>query len=388
MEEEHESEDEGESDPDMPLPDQAPEVAPAPATTRVHMKTTQPDRRDPVANRGEGTSRDQSERPTGCNSSQPTPAPSTGSEDHPDAMTNLVRAVGRVSNEHDFLKMITQEMCKRLGRVPLAELIPAYERGPTPAKMEEMAKRMSLLTMENSRLRKTIELKDEELSRSRIRLHNAHQDIQLVSEICRVPADTVKKAELYATGITESEVFRGDTFKKFVVASMKFTKRIEDSNKQVVTILERLEAREAEASTARAINLEYVLTGTPRAGPGQVTPPSRTPVDAKGKAPVGETSAPVAQPAGTPTGRTRSAVRQLDAEGWAQSPAGQKLHEQEGVAESDKEEAVSTEPNAESGSDGEEPDVAIVGVKRRGERISATPLKKLREIGFDRVTGK
>ena len=314
-----ESEEEAEpSEPDAPLPDVFEVPAPVPAavpTTR--MKTTQVNRRDPAASRGEGGS-DPAKRATRSHSGQPTPA--AGDAEQPDTMGDLVRAVSKVSQEYDFMKMITQEMCQRLGGVSVQGLVQAFDRAPTAAMMEELQKKMSLLTMENSRLRRTVALKDEELNRIRIRLNDAHQDILLASECCRVPADTVKKAELFEAGITKSEVFKGDTFKKFIVASMKFTNRIEQSNEKVVAILERLEFREAETNKTRLAGFQAEQVTIPATTPidrsvkttGEAS--TQTPEDRKGKTPIGEAS--------TPTGRTRSAARGLNAEGWGQSPAG------------------------------------------------------------------
>ena len=53
----------------------------------------------------------------------------------------------------------------------------------------------------------------------------------------------------------------------------------------------------------------------------------------------------------------------------------------------EQEEAVSTESNRGSGSEEEyDDDLQITGERKcRGGRIAATSLKKLREIGFERV---
>lgn len=113
--------------------------------------------------------------------------------------------------------------------------------------VQGLEKKISQLTMENSRLRQTIDLKDGELSWSQVLLDDAHKDVVHMAEICNVPATTIVQVGLFNSGITNSAVFKGDTFKKFVVSTMNFTKRIEESNKEVLAVLKRVDVRIMEA---------------------------------------------------------------------------------------------------------------------------------------------
>lgn len=125
---------------------------------------------------------------------------------------------------------------------------------------------------------------------------------------------------LYEAGIAKSEVFKGDTFMKFIKATMSYAKRIEESNQMVVAVLESVlnrmkeaEVRPTPAFDSRARN--------PVSRPSRVVVPSSdagssnlvTPKD-KGKKVVEGAAAPsVADcwPRNTP-----SVVRILAAEDW------------------------------------------------------------------------
>ena len=382
-----ESEGEGleldEANPEVP---QVPVTTPMSGTGKVQMKTTQEDRRRVPQDQAEGSSRGKTSKPAQIQPGKETPNPTAGCEQHPDPMVNLVYAVGQARERYSLMQVVVKEMCTRLGVHTAEEVIPALERRPTPAQVESMEKKISELTMENSRLRKTVGLKDEELQRSRVKLDEVNRDIVRMCDMTRIPAVETRNSQLYEAGILDSQVFKGDTFKRFILATMKYTKRIEDNNKEVIAILNRLEDRLAEAGPSSNPPSDPVkVAGSPKVA--QATTPTPTPGDAKGKQVIAEASTPPKMPAGPPAGRTRSAVRHLDAEGWVKSPSSQKLHDQAGVETSEQEEAVSTDSNPGSGSEDEyDDDLQITGErKRRGGRIAATPLKKLREVGFERV---
>ena len=94
---------------------------------------------------------------------------------------------------------------------------------------------------------------------------------------------------------------------------MKYTKRIEDSNKEVIAILNRLEDRLAEAGPSSNPPTDLVkVAGTPKVA--QATTLTPTPRDAKGKQVIAEASTPPKMPIGPPAGRTRSAVHHLNTE--------------------------------------------------------------------------
>lgn len=116
-------------------------------------------------------------------------------------------------------------MCKTLGTGFVDDLIRAYKQGPTADKVQELEKKISELMMENTRLRKTLELKDIEFSRGWVSLDVVHKDVKRMAEICKVPAGMVVKAELFDSSNTNSVVFKGDTFKKFIKATINFTGR-------------------------------------------------------------------------------------------------------------------------------------------------------------------
>ena len=130
------------------------------------MKTTQEDRRRVAQSQAEGSSIGKTSKPVEVEAGKETPNPTAGCEQHPDPMVNLVFAVGQAREQYSLMQVVVKEMCTRLGVNSAEEVIPALERRPTTAQVESMEKKLSELTMENSRLRKTVGLKDGELQRS------------------------------------------------------------------------------------------------------------------------------------------------------------------------------------------------------------------------------
>lgn len=68
-----------------------------------------------------------------------------------------------------------------------------------------------------------------------------------MAEIGKVLATTIVKAELFDSGITKLDMFKGDKFKKFIKSTMNFEEKIEDENKDVLAVLERVGERITEA---------------------------------------------------------------------------------------------------------------------------------------------
>jgi hypothetical protein len=154
-------------------------------------------------------------------------------------------------------------------------------------------------------------------------------------------------SNLYEAGISQSEVFKSETFKKFLKSTMAYTKRIEESNKTVVEVLESVRSRISEAGPRPAPTLESpAKVPVSRLSPAQLqrtgAGPSNptTPTD-KGKGPSEEERAPPIRTVDSPAKNTCSVVRNLDTEAWERSPAGTKLHDQGGILLSDEEELES-----------------------------------------------
>lgn len=57
-----------------------------------------------------------------------------------------------------------------------------------------------------------------------------------MADICKVPATTLLNANLYKARIPKLEVFKAETFKKFIESTMAYIKRIEESKIMVVAV--------------------------------------------------------------------------------------------------------------------------------------------------------
>lgn len=107
-------------------------VAPA---TKVHKKDTQEDKRGPVPNRGERSTKENEKVSVVPEASQQTPIPEVGRNYHADLMLNLVLAVSKSREEYGFMKHVVQNLCAKLGAAGVDDLIPVYEGRPTAEKM-------------------------------------------------------------------------------------------------------------------------------------------------------------------------------------------------------------------------------------------------------------
>ena len=249
------------------------------------------------------------------------------------------------------------------------------------------------MVLDNTRLRKTVELKDAELGRVWTSLKAAQEDVKRLTSICKEPAEVRVKVELFEAGITKLEAFKSEAFKKFFKATAGFTKRIGDSNKEVLDVLNRAEKQAIEAGPSRkTIPPSPVKMTQTRPALVEIPTPTYTPVapsDPKGKTAVEEATTPPPRPVGNPANRTRLSTTHLDTEAWGQSPASQKLHEQKGVEHSEEATADTRTTIICSDEDEEDYDHEIIGgVKRRAGRIAATPLKKLRKVESNRPGGE
>lgn len=110
-----------------------------------------------------------------------------------------------------------------------------------------LEQRCSKMVLEINRLLEFVKLKDKALVKSRAMWEAAHIDVTRIASICEVPAVAIMKSGLYEAGITKSEVFKSDTFKKFIKATMAYTKWIKESSKTVLETLGSVRRRIDEA---------------------------------------------------------------------------------------------------------------------------------------------
>jgi hypothetical protein len=300
-------------------------------------------------------------------------------------MTNLVYALGYARTEYENMRNAITGLCTEFGVSSLPELKTVIDRRPTVEDVKSLEQRAAQMTMEIGRLRELVKLKDTELGKTRTLMEAAHQDVVRIAGMCEVPATTMLNSNLYEAGISQSEVFKSETFKKFLKSTMAYTKRIEESNKTVVAVLESVRSRISEAGPRPAPTFESpAKVPVSRLSPAQLqrtgAGPSNptTPTD-KGKGPSGEERTPPTRTVDSPAKNTRSVVRNLGAEAWERSPAGTKLHDQGGILLSDEEELESDPSHPDTDAVASEEEYDLVDGKRvRIGRIAATPLKRPR----------
>lgn len=151
-------------------------------------------------------------------------------------------------------------------------------------------------------------------------------------------------SHLYEAGITGSEVFKAETFRKFMKAIVTYIQRIEASHKTVAIVLESIRDRIKKVGSIPAPTksparipvsrpLPITIPRTDAGSSNHVTSKN------KGKKVTDESEAPA--PANSPAKNTRSVVRKLAAEDWVKSPAAAKLHDHVGIIISDDEELQS-----------------------------------------------
>ena len=293
------TDDDEEGDEEDGSEDEGPDPAPAPEA-RVLKKDTAPDGRGAPPSRRETSGAPAAKAPVPKPAAPRPHVPSApagqsnpGLEQHADPMTNLVYALGYARTEYENMRNAITGLCTEFGVSSLPELKTVIDRRPTVEDVKSLEQRAAQMTMEIGRLRELVKLKDTELGKTRTLMEAAHQDVVRIAGMCEVPATTMLNSNLYEAGISQSEVFKSETFKKFLKSTMAYTKRIEESNKTVVEVLESVRSRISEAGPRPAPTFESpAKVPVSRLSPAQLqrtgAGPSNptTPTD-KGKGPSG-----------------------------------------------------------------------------------------------------
>lgn len=357
----------------------SPEVMeiPAPQTVpRTHKKVTVPDSRGIPPPRAEGASVPKVPR-TGTGSN-PAPAPAQPVpgrvlRQHPDPMENACWAIEYAQEEYMRMQRGIAQLCMDFSVQTLAEVREAYNNRPRLEDMQALERKITQIQLENTRLREQVRMQGTELEKNRTMLMSAAEEAVRLGEICEVPAEVRQEANLYREGILNSEVFKAETFKKFIKLTMNYTKKVEDSNQEVKTILDQVRVRVEEATRPRAGTVLPSPKPTPIQVPTHGEGTSRsphTPLE-KGKKKIEEGRIP-SKTGDSPAKNTRSIVRKLGEKEFANSPAGKKLHE---IGLEDSEEEVLADSPTESGDEYE----LVDGKRVKVGRASSRNLKRLKK---------
>jgi hypothetical protein len=274
--------------------------------------------------------------------------PPYGYEQHPDPMMNACTAIGYARVEYNRLKDAMEGFCREMGFDTLKEIKDAFEKRFTvehvsglQTQIATLEQKVTKMSLEFNKQRGFIDLKDKELIRVRSDLSNTRMELEQLASICEVPGDVRMNSELYQAGILNLDVFKSEQFKKFNAVTQKYVRRVDESNKTVAVILDKVRERLFQTGAPPSPSPNPGATSAP-GGTSTQTPtkptsapaPAATPGDKKGKGLAGESSAP---PASSPAANTRSTSRNLmGTPEFQRTPSAQKLHDQQGVEHSDE----------------------------------------------------
>lgn len=105
----------------------------------------------------------------------------------------------------------------------LADVKKLVDQTPTVEDVQSLEQNATKMILEINRIKEVVKQKDETITKSQSLLEAAYEDVVRMGSICEVLGVVLMNSNLYEAKIKQSEVFKSETFRKFMKATVTYT---------------------------------------------------------------------------------------------------------------------------------------------------------------------
>lgn len=150
--------------------------------------------------------------------------PSTPSDPiHADSMMTAVAALGYARVEYFGMRDAIKGIIQEFNVTSLAEEKKVVDQRPTIKDVRALEQKATQMIFKINSLKEMVKEKAVAVTHYRSLLEAADEDLVLMGSICEVPSQKQMNSNLYKVGITHSEVFKAETFRKFMKVTLIYT---------------------------------------------------------------------------------------------------------------------------------------------------------------------